>query len=512
MKRPIIYILFLSFCIAVAACVKDSFPGAEVSPYISIFDLRDIYKGSDVTLTTKNMGGSDSITGVVVSDHSGDNLPDGLLMLQDSRRLGKTRGIAVDIGTDADDYTLGDSVVINVKGGLLKRVNGLLEITGLSGGNVSKRATGIQLPLNKTTIAQILADPDAYECTQTIIVKGGPDPLPASPEKLEGDRQINDGFGDIILHTSSNATFKDSLMPVSGNFYSVVLDSVSSDGALRPYLCLRTGKDITTLSSTVNVTPIVISGFLNNAGNELDNKGDGTDADYEYIQFKATRDIDFSITPFSVVTTNNAGASTPTGYPTQGWATSGLRTYKINLTSGKAAKGTFFYVGGDTKLVDSKNSASMASLNWIRAFDYSKTAGDGFGTATGNLLSNSGNAYGIAVFRGTQVTVDSIPLDVIFISSGGSLYSNSVGYRVANTDFYDIIDPLSLQSQPFYHEGTNTLNIPYNNAPGQFSMLGGVYDTNLGRWTTARTLTLVQLASTSPVSMIESDTASTMIK
>lgn len=504
--------VFFSLCMGIAACVKDSFPGARISPYISIFDLRDIYKGTDVSLTTKNMDGSDSIAGVVVSDHSGNNLPDGLLMLQDSRRLGKTRGIAVDIGTDAAAYTTGDSVVIGIKGGVLKRVNDLLEITGLSGANVSKRATGIALPLNKVTIAQILADPDAYECTQAIIVKGGPDPLPSSPEKLEGDRQINDGFGDIILHTSSDATFKDSLMPILGNFYSVVLDSVGSGGQLIPYLCLRTGKDMTTLSSTVNVTPIVISGFLNNVGNELDNKGDGTDANYEYIQFKATRDIDFSVTPYSVVTTNNAGASTPTGYPTKGWATGGLRTYKIDLTSGKAAKGTFFYVGGGAKLLDSKNSASMASLNWIRSFDYSQTAGDGFGTATANLLANSGNAYGIAVFSGTQVTADSIPLDVMFVSSGGSLYDDNVGYRIANTDFYDIVDPLSLQLQPFYHQGTNTLNIAYNSSAGQFSMLGGVYDTGLGRWTTARTLTLVQLTSTSPVSMIESDTASTVIK
>lgn len=503
--------LFFFLCMSIA-CVKDSFPGAEISPYISIFDLRNIYKGTDITLTTKNMDGSDSITGVVVSDHSGNNLPDGLLMLQDSRRLGMARGIAVNIGTDAASYTIGDSVVINVNGGVLKRVNGLLEITGLSGSNVSKRAAGIALPLAKVTVAQILADPDAYECTQAIIVKGGPDPLPSNPEKLAGDKQINDGFGDIILHTSSDATFKDSLMPVLGNFYSVVLDSMGSNGELHPYLCLRTGKDITTLSSTISVTPIVISGYLNNAGNELDAKGDGTDANYEYIQFKATRDIDFSVTPYSVVTTNNAGASTPTGYPAQGWATGDLRTYKIDLTSGKAAKGTFFYVGGSTKLLDSKNSASMASLNWIRAFDYSKTNGDGFGTATGNLLANSGNAYGIAVFNGTQVTADSIPLDVIFVSSGGSLFNNNIGYRIANTDFYDIIDPLSLQSQPFYREGTNTLNLSYNSAPGQFNLLGGVYDTNLGRWTTARTLTLVQLTSTSPVSMIESDTASTVIK
>ncbi len=39
--------------------------------------------------------------------------------------------------------------------------------------------------------------------------------------------------------------------------------------------------------------------------------GSGNDADYEYIQFMATQDIDFEKTPMAVVTTNNAGNSTP---------------------------------------------------------------------------------------------------------------------------------------------------------------------------------------------------------
>jgi len=58
-------------------CDKDgNYPGGVVSPYIAIFDIRDQHKGSDVTLTTDKLYGSSSITGVVVSDHTGGNMPD----------------------------------------------------------------------------------------------------------------------------------------------------------------------------------------------------------------------------------------------------------------------------------------------------------------------------------------------------------------------------------------------------------------------------------------------------
>src|SRR4051794_23070717 len=75
-----------------------NYPGATISPYISIYDVRDLYNGSDITLSKDNMFGAAKITGTVVSDHSGGNLPAGLLVLQDQRRLSQLRGISVAIG------------------------------------------------------------------------------------------------------------------------------------------------------------------------------------------------------------------------------------------------------------------------------------------------------------------------------------------------------------------------------------------------------------------------------
>jgi hypothetical protein len=222
----------------------------------------------------------------------------------------------------------------------------------------------------------------------------------------------------------------------------------------------------------------------------------------------ATRDIDFAVTPFSVVTTNNAGASTPTGFPATGWATGGLRTYKINLTTGKANKGTFFYVGGSKKTINGSSSTNISTSNWIRAYAYA-SKGEGFGDGTANLLANSGNAFGMAVFEGTAITAASAPVDVIFIGTGGSLYTSGTppkGYPICNNDYYDIKNPITLEDQPYYQNGTNTLAFSYYTADlGIFNKLGGTYDLTLGRWTKARAQVPDTLLKAAPIAEIESN-------
>jgi len=260
------------------------------------------------------------------------------------------------------------------------------------------------------------------------------------------------------------------------------------------------------LSSTISIAPVIITGFASDVK--------GGDGNYEYIQLMATRDIDFAATPYAVVVTNNANASTPTGYPAKGWATGGMRTFKFNLSAGKAVKGSFFYVGGDTKMINGSGSTSMSTSNWIRAFNYTTADGDGFGTKTSGLMANSGNAFGMAVFQDTVVTVNSAPVDVIFIATGGSLYTAgppAKGYLIANTDFYDIVNPITLEQQPYYRSGSNTISLVYNTADvGYFNMLGGTYNPSLGKWIKARIQTNVTMTKTSAITEIEGTGATTL--
>jgi hypothetical protein len=508
MKSIRISLLSLVTFVILWGCKKEgNYPGAEVSPYISLFDVRNIHTGNDVTLTKQNMFGSGQVTGVVVSDHSGGNLPSGLLVIQDMRRLASLRGISIAIGDKAADYIPGDSVIVNVEGSILKRVDGILQITGLPENAVTKVGKASMIVVNKATIGQMLANPGNFESTLSIIVKGGFNPLPGPTDVLSGDKTLNDGFGDITLHTEPTAAFAKAQVPFSANFYGIVFNTVGQDKQLVPQFRVRKASDIVVLSSAIEVTPVIITGFMSDAK--------GGDGNYEYVQLMATQDIDFAATPYSMVFTNNANASTPTGFPANGWATGGMRTYKMNLTSGKAARGTFFYIGGTGKMINGSGSTSMSNSNWIKAYDYVNNNGEGFGTKTGGLLANSGNAFGIAVFQGTNITVNTAPIDAVFVATGGSLFTAgppAMGYRIPNNDFYDKKNPITLVDQPFYRSGTNTLNFVYNTSDlGYFVMLGGEYNPALGRWVKARSQNNILLTKTSAVTEIET-TGATILK
>ncbi|TDH28664.1 hypothetical protein EXU57_00880 [Segetibacter sp. 3557_3] len=506
MKFLLRYSSFLLVLAFFWGCEKYNYPGGRVSPYISIFDVKELYKGEDVSLRPENMYGSTQITAMVVSDHSGGNMPAGLLIVQEARRLNELRGIAIDIGADAAKYVPGDSVTITVAGGVLTRVNGMQQIKGVPASAVTKVASGVAIPANRVPSNLILANPEKYENTLVVIVKGGFNPLPSPTDVLSGDKTLNDGFGNLTLHTEPTASFANSKLSFNSNYYGIVFNTMMPDKTLKPELRVRNLNDIVVLSSTVEVQSVLITGFMPDV--------EGGDGNYEYIQLMATRDINFAATPFAVVVTNNANTATPTGAPVNGWGTGGQRTYKFNLTSGTAAKGSFFYVGGSTKLINGASSTSMAASNWIRSFNYSTTAGDdGVGNATSGLFANSGNASGIAVFEETAVSLASKPIDVMFVATGGSLFLGERGYRVANNDWYDVKNPVTLQDQPFYRMGSNTLNLSYPAGDqGMFNKLGGEYNPVLGRWMKARTQTFVDLSKSSPLTEIEGEGATKLVQ
>lgn len=508
MKKLTIYFSLLLSLVTLWGCETDNtYPGGQLSPFMATYDIRNLYRGSDVTLTTQNMIGATQLTGVVVSDHSGGNMPEGLLLIQDRRRLSQLRGIAINIGADAANYVPGDSVVVTVDGAVLKRVNGMLQLTGVPATAVKKVASGVNIPLNLVRSSQLLADPERYESTFVVLVKGGFNPLPKPGDKLSGEKVMNDGFGEIVLHTELDAEFAETQAPFNANYYGVVFNTLNDKDSLVPHLRVRTSEDIVVLGSEVVKTPVIITGFMSDL--------DGGDGNYEYVQMMATEDIDFAATPYAVVVTGNANASTPAGHPIQGWATGGKRTFKFSLYEGFAAKGTFFYVGGSGKKINGSKSTSIASSNWIRSFDYTKQGGDAFGVPTTGLFPNSGNASGVAVFADSAITVDSKPVDVLFVSTGGSLYTPGPpprGYFITNTDWYDVKNPITLEDQPYFMSGSNTLALKYNGGQQYFNLMGGVYNVSLGKWTTARSQTALLLNRESVITDIEGEGATQMVE
>lgn len=505
MKRLIINILsLLTVVLVLGGCEKTgNFPGAEVNPNIAIYDLRSFYKGTDYSLTVKSMLGASGVTGVVVSDHSGNNLPEGLLMVQDKLRLSELRGIAIDIGTDAASYFPGDSVTVTLVGGVIKRVDGLLVVTGLDASAVSKISSGKTILVNRVPSSFILADPDKYESTELVIVKGGFDPIPEPTDIYEGDKLVNDGFGNFTLHTETSATFASTPLPGMANFFGVISYKKNDNGNFIPQLRIRKPEDITILSSTVTRAAIVISGYIGDV--------EGSDLDGEYMQFLATRDIDFSITPFSVVTHNTSSGYQPTGVPLNGWATGGRRSYKFDLKAGSVKKGEYFYVGNSAKLINGQGSTSIAQGKWIVSRKTNVTPGDGIGDASSDLFLNGTSAFtdGIAVFEGTTVTKATVPIDVVITGYNGAILNiaQQAGLRITNTDWYDIVNPVTLEQQPYYKQGSNTICLtrPAPAGAGWFYKLGGEYNTRLGRWVKARAQKAIDLSQTSTLDELENE-------
>lgn len=496
MRKIIPLVVCLLSVLLIAGCKKDNYPGGVVSAYMSIFDVRNIYEGADVVLTKDNLLGAENITGIVTSNPTGNNLPAGIITLQDNRRLNQLRGIAVQVGTAASSFIPGDSLIIKVDGATLTKEGGILQITGVTSANITKVSSGNNINIPIVRANAVLTNPGAYESTLITITRVGFDASYPAGTTYLGNKIINDGFGNILLHTEPTASYANNAIPFLANFTGIVFN-LSTDTV--PQLWPRNVNDITVLAATApKIAPLVITGYLVDPT--------GTDANYEYIQLMATRNINFASNNFSLVTTNNAGTAAPTGFPVNGWATGGARTYKINMTSGSVTRGQYIYVGGN-KNIWGAGSTDISSAFWISKL-YASIAGDGFGTATTNLLANSGNAAGIAVFDLAAVTADTIPVDVMFFGGGGNVYSAGPperGYKIANTDYYDITNASTLAIQPYFNQGSNTGKLPFP-AATFFSKLGGTYNTTTGRWTTARTLNAIPLTNTSTLVEIEGAT------
>lgn len=242
------------------------------------------------------------------------------------------------------------------------------------------------------------------------------------------------------------------------------------------------------LFAKLSFSQIVISGFLANSF--------GGDANHEYVQLVATENINFANNSYTVVFLNNGTATS------KGWVEGNSTTYSFLLNSGTVNQGDVFYVGGDGKFINGSSSTDISSATWIRTINTGTVDGDIFGTkSSGGSLGNAGSsADGIGVFSGQLSTTDSTkkPIDCVFYgSSVGSAYSSStVGYTVADNDFYN-------SGQGLFGEGTNTTLVS-GGGSGSFTAFTGTFDGGSKTWTTKRTESTVSLSNTSVLTDIVS--------
>lgn len=259
---------------------------------------------------------------------------------------------------------------------------------------------------------------------------------------------------------------------------------------------------------------------------------EGTDAaetgGWEYIQLRATENINFATTPYAVVIANLAGApATADGWATKGTnpTASSTMNYQFSLTSGSVNKGDFFYVGNIFKLICGKVGAANSTdisetatlpanrAKWIRNKNVGNEDGDGgigVKNPSGFLPYGQSSAIGIGVFNITTITATSVPLDAVFYGNAvGSAYSSTnptFGYLVPTNDLYNPVSSIDQSAQTRFGQGSNTTLIAPRSASGDkiFYALGGDYNTTTKKWDTRRSLTKIQLNVSSQLSAIQS--------
>ncbi|NCD72346.1 DUF5689 domain-containing protein [Mucilaginibacter agri] len=509
MKTKILYVIFCLAILVIGACKKHDYAEGELSPIIAVGDLRSLYKGTDLTLTSEKMEGATQIVGTVISNPDSGNVPKDVVILQNSRRS-MVRGIMLALGATSLTYHSGDSLVVKVEGTVLKKVNGALQITGLTPAAITKVSSQNPVTVRAVSSYTIKSNPDQYESTLVQIKAATVMPAPKFGDTFAGEKYLVNGADSIVLHTEATASYAGAAIPSSATFAGILISSQNTAGKTLLQVWPRTGADITDVVKPVDPdgslgpNPVIITGYVN------DSKG--ADGNYEYFQFRATQNIDFSKTPMAVVTCTNAGTAAPNAgdAPGAGWATGGGRTYKFNLTSGKVKQGDFFYVGGSNKKINGPNTTDISSANWIRSIAYVTNDGDGFGSMSSGLLPNSGNAGGIAIFVGTSVTETSIPADFVLFGGTGvtTIYNATTGkgYRVCDNDHYHVQDPTTSAAQPFIYQGSNTYVIPHSTPAdaGIFVKLGGSFDMTNKVWLAPRKFVYYTMTTTSALPDIES--------
>jgi hypothetical protein len=523
MKYLVNLFLIINVAAAISGCnkIKYDYPGGTPSDIISCLDVRQLYKEEDLVLTKENMFGATKLAAVVISDHTEKNLPVGLLVVQDIRRLQTLRGISVEIGAAAANYHSGDSVLIDIAGSTLTRKNGILTITGITEANVTAAGKGV-VAITALNIAQLKAHPELYESSLCLVNKSSFNPAPKTGEVIGGNKVINDGFGDLALYTNPGASYANNAPYGLAAYVGIPFRTADGPVDYRT----RNGDDIINMGSSAQ--DLLISGFMGDPK--------GGDAGYEYVQMLATKDIDFTATPYSIVFCANAGTNNTATSLSAGWATGGQRTIKWNITTGRAQKGKFFYFVFQGKKFNGSAGYSFPAIDSCQKTFLSSGKHPVTGSTTffnigdGGLVRpsefansgpfpNSGNTCGVAIFKGTTVTETSVPVDVLFVASGGALdiYNPAktpvLGYRICNNDWYSMysvsIDPATYKPvivpYLYYRSTGNTTNMPYAvNAAhptaatdaSLFNMMGGIYSITLGRWTTARKQVVVELFQT----------------
>ncbi|MFC3198372.1 DUF5689 domain-containing protein [Parapedobacter deserti] len=215
-------------------------PNAIPNPYVTIQDIRELYDGQDLRITPDMIMKANTIMGIVVTDAASGNVTPGEVAVQYTFR-GFTRGIALRLDGQADQFALGDSISIDVNGALLTRRNGPLALEELDASAIVKLGVASQVMFNQVSISELLDNFGEYESTLVKIV--GANVINAS-DTYQGNVVLDDGSGQQVeLYTDPDATFSAHTTPFNAEF-SGIATLMDKSGQAVPVLRLRNEQDV----------------------------------------------------------------------------------------------------------------------------------------------------------------------------------------------------------------------------------------------------------------------------
>ena len=245
MKKIVLAVALFALC-ATSACKTDpDWAAGTLNPTVSISDVRFLYKGNDRQLTTDDLSGAVQISGVVSSNYTEKNVPEGIVIIQNTLRS-KTSGIAVHVGSElASTLQPGDSLLLQIAGKTLTRENGALTIRSLNNTEITVLSTGHKLSPIPVTASALEANPEAYESILVRVSNCAPEEPSAENPSYEQGLTVGDGTGTLTIYAREGSDLATHLVPDEPVTYiGLVFTETDESGNTQLFICPRSLRDV----------------------------------------------------------------------------------------------------------------------------------------------------------------------------------------------------------------------------------------------------------------------------